>query len=486
MSQQQQDQQTDSNTTTPPINNDNHHECCGNTIQVDPLEKWSHWPTTQPLQSPLSFQLNKKKSDQKAVKYPCLQCEYFDYDSRSILEHLFYTHKIVISEVNSVANLSSYLDFWRKKMHGKPITEYTSCIQTQPTQDQPVTNYYLLSDILPEDQELRRELQTERLGFVLDQQHLERSDPNFSSTCPMCSTEFRGDRSAVALHLFEQHNFNIGLSDNLVNINELLDIMREKIEANQCLFCEKIFKSSMVLKLHMKKKKHLRLNPMNTIYDRFYLLNYLEPGKTWEELKKEDEDEEQTTNNIEMLKLVYSELNGTHTVTQWDDWTENSDEEPEDHAVCLFCPNHFEDSELAFDHLEKVHKFDFEKIRKDWNLDYYDCMKVLNFIRRQVYQSVCSYCGDKFESSDKVYKHFQEHVDHCGVVPHNPIWRDPQYLFPTFENDSILRNFEEFDEEEDNMYREEEEKYQSELINEMRSTRDEILKKMNDAKINLN
>ena len=42
-----------------------------------------------------------------------------------------------------------------------------------------------------------------------------------------------------------------------------------------CLYCEKTFKDRFTLKEHMRKKLHKRLNPNNTQYDKYYLVNYL-------------------------------------------------------------------------------------------------------------------------------------------------------------------------------------------------------------------
>ena len=41
----------------------------------------------------------------------------------------------------------------------------------------------------------------------------------------------------------------------------------------------------------MRKKMHKRLNPKNPIYDKFYVINYLELGKNWEAVKSEEEGE---------------------------------------------------------------------------------------------------------------------------------------------------------------------------------------------------
>lgn len=43
-----------------------------------------------------------------------------------------------------------------------------------------------------------------------------------------------------------------------------------------CLCCEKTFKTPVLLREHMRKKQHRSLNPKNKMYDKFYLLNYLE------------------------------------------------------------------------------------------------------------------------------------------------------------------------------------------------------------------
>ena len=57
----------------------------------------------------------------------------------------------------------------------------------------------------------------------------------------------------------------------------------------QCLYCERLFRDRPTLKEHMRKKQHKKINPRNKLYDRFYVINYLELGKTWEEIESEDD-----------------------------------------------------------------------------------------------------------------------------------------------------------------------------------------------------
>ena len=59
----------------------------------------------------------------------------------------------------------------------------------------------------------------------------------------------------------------------------------------QCLYCEKEFPERQTLKDHMRKKQHRKLNPENRAYDKYYIVNYLELGKTWRELDQEEEEE---------------------------------------------------------------------------------------------------------------------------------------------------------------------------------------------------
>lgn len=39
----------------------------------------------------------------------------------------------------------------------------------------------------------------------------------------------------------------------------------------------------------MRKKQHKKIDGKNRAYDKFYLINYLEPGKTWEDVQAEDD-----------------------------------------------------------------------------------------------------------------------------------------------------------------------------------------------------
>ncbi|KAK7891250.1 hypothetical protein WMY93_023213 [Mugilogobius chulae] len=174
----------------------------------------------------------------------------------------------------------------------QPVEDFCSVIKTNsqgPAEKQ--EEYYLLCDVLPEDRVLREKLQQKRLEEVLEQQQKEREDETFHRTCMFCNEEFTGNRSSLLNHMAKEHSFSIGLPDNIVYCNQFLDTLQNKLDSLQCLYCEKTFRDKTTLKDHMRKKSHRRINSNNREYDRFYVINYLELGKSWEEVQSEDDRE---------------------------------------------------------------------------------------------------------------------------------------------------------------------------------------------------
>ena len=124
---------------------------------------------------------------------------------------------------------------------------------------------------------------------MLAVQEDERNDTTFSRGCLFCRQVFTKHRQLFD-HMAFDHNFSVGQPDNLVYVRKFLDLIEEKLEALLCLHCEKVFKSRDVLKEHMRKKQHKQLNPRNTVWDQFYLVNYLEFGRNWEDAAREEEE----------------------------------------------------------------------------------------------------------------------------------------------------------------------------------------------------
>lgn len=164
--------------------------------------------------------------------------------------------------------------------------------------------YHLLSTLMKEDREIRHKL---RLENALKVQQFERTDTNYRKNCLFCRLDFsgfsfscfrgtsRGNKLFVGTrqdflnHLSEQHNLQLGNPQNLVHVDDLISHIEGKLQALECVYCEKVFPERNVLKEHMRKKLHKRINPKNRSYDRYYMVNYLEIGKNWQGLQKEDD-----------------------------------------------------------------------------------------------------------------------------------------------------------------------------------------------------
>ncbi|KAM4747743.1 zinc finger protein 277 [Rhinophrynus dorsalis] len=349
---------------------------------------------------------------------PCIFCgqSYQEDEKDGLLKHMIIEHKLVIADVKLISNFRRYVCYWKKRFAEQPITDFCSVIRTNsegPVEKQEY--YFLLCDVLPEDRILREQLQQERLKEILEQQQYERNDTSFQRLCMFCNEEFKGNRSVLFNHMNSEHSFNVGLPDNIVYCNEFLDTLQKKMDSLQCFYCEKSFRDKNTLKDHMRKKQHRRINAKNQEYDRFYIINYLELGKSWEEVQSED-DRELPADNEE----------------DWSGWEEHPIS-----AVCLFCEKQADTTEKLLCHMKDNHQFDLLKIKSDLGLKFYQQVKLVNFIRRQIHQCRCHGCQYRFQTKTELITHMEE-SKHYAILPEIAVWDQPQYYFPTYENDSLL------------------------------------------------
>ncbi|XP_070558091.1 zinc finger protein 277-like isoform X2 [Ptychodera flava] len=363
--------------------------------------------------------------DAKQDHATCLLCEKnfnVTEQQNDFLKHLFTNHKLVIADVKLVCDLKKYIEYWRKRFQQQPITDFCCVIITnsKPTDIGPREKYFLLSDNLPEDKQIREFLQRKRLDKVLECQQNERTDSSFSRQCLFCRQQFKGNRADVLNHMAHDHSFSVGQPDNLVYTSEFLDILEEKLKSLQCLYCEKTFKDWTTLKDHMRKKQHKRINPKNEVYDKFYVINYLELGKNWESVQAEEDYDAMTPESL------------SDKEEEWADW----DESVGAVAYCLFCDYNSTMIGSLQRHMTDGHGFDLKGIATTLGLNFYQQVKLINYIRRQVYQKTCPYCQEKFEKKDDLSSHLVS-KDHTEL-PSMDTWDQPQYYFPTYENDTLL------------------------------------------------
>uniref|UniRef100_H2YQD2 C2H2-type domain-containing protein n=1 Tax=Ciona savignyi TaxID=51511 RepID=H2YQD2_CIOSA len=230
---------------------------------------------------------------------PCVLCEYVEYGVENkagkdnYLCHLLVGHFLVVADVKLIADLRSYAMYWKRRFSEEKLETFCSKILTNTgAKDKAKSEeYFLLCDALPEDKQVREDLQLGKLKQLLLRQEFERVDETFKRMCPFCTKCFQGNRLLLFNHMSDDHNFNIGHPDNIVNVRELLNDIEHKLESLHCLFCEKVFKDRPSLREHMRKKAHRKLNPKNKDFDKYYIINYLEFswGKNWESLQGESD-----------------------------------------------------------------------------------------------------------------------------------------------------------------------------------------------------
>lgn len=283
--------------------------------------------------------------------------------------------------------------------------------------------YYLLSDVLPEDKELRTNLQQTKLEKLLQRHQFEREDKNYVRECLFCRNISTTTRANYLNHLYEKHNFHIAKPDNLIFIDELIDTIAGKLENLQCIFCEGNFKDRTILKEHMRKKGHKRINPENKEYDKYFLVNYIgdkqpkqnyKPNKNYNSAKK---------------AVDFDNDSNVDSDPEWSEWTEDNGPL----ITCLLCEHTEMEYDNILDHMKQQHEFCFLKATD--GLDFYHKVKIVNYIRRQIHLKQCLACETKFDDSKNLEKHIKE-MKHWVLTKEK--WDQPEYYFPTYEDDLFL------------------------------------------------
>lgn len=290
--------------------------------------------------------------------------------------------------------------------------------------------HYLLSDVLPEDKELRSNLHQSRLEILLKQHHFEREDKNFERECLFCRFTSKDTRTVYLKHLYEKHNFHIAKPENLIFVDSLINTVASKLEKLQCIYCEKIFKDRNILKEHMRKKGHKRINPDNKEYDKYFLVNYLgekdqKQFKSKYQPKSNFRREPQPSKSSDKQDVD----SNVDSDPEWSEWTEDTGPS----ITCLFCKHGEMEYDHILDHMERQHYFSFTKATV--GLDFYHKIKIVNYIRRQVHLKQCLNCDTKFDDCTNLIKHMKD-SKHFTLTKTK--WDQPEYYFPTYEDDLFL------------------------------------------------
>jgi len=349
---------------------------------------------------------------------PCMICDYIESDTDTKINsdvyfcHLVDVHDLMVDNVTQIADVRRYALYWKKRFQEEALKQICSnskvYLRGGNTRDK--KEFYLLCDSLIEERQIRQELQLNRLNKLLLRQEFERNDTEFVGLCPFCTRTFKGNRSLLFDHMSKDHNFKVGHPDNIVNVVEFVNTIHERLNSGKCLFCDKKFELRSLLREHMRKKGHRRLNPKDQEFDKYYMINYLEVGKTWQTLQSEPD---------------HFDCN-----EDWSGWVEESEL-----CLCFFCNVSHEKACDVYNHMKQIHMFDFCRIREDMQLSFYQQVKMTNYIRREMLLQQSKERVDPNVAAAKIWNQLTTSTN----------WNRQQYYFPTFECDAMLCQIEDKD-----------------------------------------
>ena len=84
-----------------------------------------------------------------------------------------------------------------------------------------------------------------------------------------------------------------------------------------------------------------------------------------------------------------------------------------------------------------VHGFNYAHLKKSLNLNFYQQIKLINFIRRQMHLLQCMNCDETFDNFEVLFHHMKSE-SHLKPPEEREEWDTPQFYFPTYENDNFL------------------------------------------------
>jgi len=351
----------------------------------------------------------------------CLSClEFFNLpdDIPRFSEHLLKEHNIVVEEMELIVDPKRYIEHWRQRFAKDKIESIFPKIvpdEKNPYHDK-TEYYYEMSERIQEDYAIRQRLAMRRLEEALACQQREREEVSFSMHCVFCRYVARGNRAKLIHHLYMIHHLNLGSPDNLVFVHEYIEHLREKLNRNECIYCEKTFSDRNVLMDHMRKRNHREVNPKNNYYDKFYIINYLELGKRWLDVLAED---------FEDTMPSFQDSDDEEEDLEWHEWQEDNTDEDQLRVVCLFCDDSYDKVQGLLGHLVEAHKFDLINYIEKEKLDVYGRMKLLNHIRKEIFNT-------------PNYRAKVQKADGVVEIPDRSEWDTEENLVPMFGNDHFL------------------------------------------------
>lgn len=287
-----------------------------------------------------------------------------------------------------------------------------------------------------EDADLRDRLQQERLREILEIQAQERQSVHRRGRfCLFCPTHCE-NLPRLFSHMFQTHGFNIGQLDNLVMVDEFLSSLQRKLDQLVCIYCEGVFPNAATIKKHLKNKNHYKIHPQNHIYDKYYVVNYLRPGKLYdEETARAERDADEVSPKGEQDEGAPVTVSDAEKTEQ--EWQE-LDEPVEQRTTCLLCPRDEGSPEDCLAHMRDTHSFDWHRLVAAAGLDTYESIKLINYMRVCYAEVLCMFCAESLATEEALQQHLTELHAPFDAIPEKKYWKDPRFLFPIYEDDPLV------------------------------------------------
>lgn len=126
---------------------------------------------------------------------------------------------------------------------------------------------------------------------------------------------------------------------------------------------------------------------------------------------------------------------------------EDEGEVVDERIPCLFGPAVYSSATEAYQALARDHGFDMEALRVLWSMDFYACIKLINFVRRLSAELVGG-CADVTAAGELRLLASSSAVL-ASLTRDSPEWQDDSLMVPVLENDGLITGLDDEDGEED-------------------------------------
>merc|ERR1712063_99518 len=87
--------------------------------------------------------------------------------------------------------------------------------------------------------------------------------------------------------------------------------------------------------------------------------------------------------------------------------------------------------------------FDFQQIRSDLKLNFYECIALINYIRTRVHEKRSLVDETQFSTEEELVNHVKESKEYTKLSKDMPFWSEEKYLMPFDPQDPLLYSFDE-------------------------------------------